>query len=199
MGQISAKEVGRRRERRRFRPGVARRISDKVAQAEAPLAGLLIAAVFSLLIANVVTRALVMPVYWIDELAIYTMIWSAFVGASLCLNRKTHIAVTLLPDMLPARYSNIFVIAVNMLLVMFFLIIAVVLWRWFDPLTMLSADNLFAFSQTTFNFIYDEPTTTIGVRKVWFWLIMPIFCVTGFLHSFANLIDAVIRLKREQD
>ena len=173
--------------------GSLRRLSDTVAIIEAPLAGLLIAVVFGLLIANVVTRALTIPVYWIDELAIYAMIWSAFLGASFCLNRKSHIAVTLLADMVPRRFTRIFAVASNALLVAFFLIFAFVLWQWFDPLTLLASGSLSAFSQATFNFMYEEPTTTIGFRKVWFWLILPVFCLTGLLHTLTTLVEASSR------
>ncbi len=196
MSQISEKEVGSKPGSYSRRSDYARRVSNRIAQVEAPAAGVLIAIVFALLIANVVTRAMTMPVYWIDELAIYTMIWSAFVGASLCLNKKSHIAVTLLPDMLPARIADVFLAGVNLLLIAFFMVFAHVLWRWFDPVTVMTSESLNAFSQATFNFIYDEPTTTIGMRKIWFWLILPVFCLTGFLHSFANLLDVIARLKR---
>lgn len=196
MSQISETEVGSKPVYGGRRPVYARRLSNRIAQVEAPVAGVLIAVVFALLILNVVTRAMTMPVYWIDELAIYTMIWSAFVGASLCLNKKSHIAVTLLLDMLPTRFSNIVLVGVNLLLISFFVIFAFVIWRWFDPLTMLTSESLTAFSQATFNFIYDEPTTTIGMRKIWFWLILPVFCLTGFLHSLANFVDVTSRLKR---
>ncbi len=169
------------------------RFSNAVAATEAPLAGFLIAVVFGLLITNVVTRALTIPVYWIDELAIYAMIWSAFLGASFCLNKKSHIAVTLLADMVPRRFAGIFAVASNTLLVAFFLIFAYVLWRWFDPLTLMTSGSLSGFSQATFNFMYEEPTTTIGFRKVWFWLILPVFCLTGLLHTVTALVGAFSR------
>lgn len=166
-------------------------ISDRIVRLEQECAGGLIAIVFALLIANVLTRLFKLPIYWIDELAIFVMIWAAFVGTSISIYHREHIAVTLLFDGLSERNRNILRIFVDVLLLTFLLIFAGLLWRWFDPILLLKSQSLEAFSQVDFNFIYQEPTTTIGVKKIWFWMIMPIFCITSLIHAASNLTASI--------
>jgi hypothetical protein len=44
-----------------------------------------------------------------------------------------------------------------------------------------------AFQAATFNFIYAEPTTTLGIAKSWVWLVMWAFSLGMVLHGLANL------------
>ena len=166
-------------------------ISDRIVRFEQECAGGLIAIVFGLLIANVLTRLLKLPIYWIDELAIFVMIWAAFVGTSISIYHREHIAVTLLFDGLSEKNRNVLRVFVDLLLLSFLLILAWLLWRWFDPILLLQSESLEAFSQVDFNFIYQEPTTTIGVKNIWFWMIMPIFCVTSLIHATSNLTESI--------
>ncbi|EKF19171.1 TRAP dicarboxylate transporter subunit DctQ [Nitratireductor pacificus pht-3B] len=163
------------------------RASARLAAAEWYCAGLLLCVVFALLLLNVVTRSLGTPLIWVDELAIYVMIWAALIGASIGIRNRDHIAMTLVTDLLPAGSRRALLIGVDVALLVFFAIFGVILWNWFDPVGVLSAETLSGFSQTSFNFIYEEPTTTIGMRKVWFWLILPVFFVSGTVHASANL------------
>ncbi|MDQ0314410.1 TRAP transporter small permease [Amorphus orientalis] len=180
------------------RPGGLTRLSDAVATFDSWLAGLLVAAIFALLIVNAATRALGTPVIWIDELAIYAMIWAAFLGSSAGLARREHIAVTLLPEAVTPRIRAALAVGVDLLLLMFTISLGLIVWRWFDPITVLGAETLRDFSRATFNFIYTEPTTTIGMRKVWFWLIMPYACLTLNLHALRNLAGSVRRLQEHR-
>ena len=174
-------------EERTERAGVLERASARLATAEWYCAGLLLCVVFLLLLLNVVTRSFGTPLIWVDELAIYVMIWAALIGASIGIRNRDHIAMTLLTDMLPAAKRRALLIGVDAALLVFFAILGVILWNWFDPVGVFAAETLAEFSQKSFNFIYEEPTTTIGMRKVWFWLILPVFFLSGALHASANL------------
>ncbi len=44
-----------------------------------------------------------------------------------------------------------------------------------------------AFQGQTFNFIYAENTSTLGIKKFWAWLIVPWFALSLSLHGVANL------------
>lgn len=164
------------------------RFSRVLARGEAIAIGALMMLIFALLMLNVVSRAAGAPVIWVDEAAVFLMIWVALFGASLALEKRGHIAVTLLADVLPTKWRNGLARLVDLMLFGFFIIFAVILWRWFDPITLWQAESISAFSRETFNFIYDEPTVTLGVSKVWFWLILPIFCLNGLIHTSAQLI-----------
>ncbi|EKF40013.1 TRAP dicarboxylate transporter subunit DctQ [Nitratireductor indicus C115] len=163
------------------------RVSRLVARFEAVAAGVLIFSVFAVLMANVVSRALSRPLIWSDELAINLMIWSALIGASLGIAHRQHIAVTLLPNAVRPSLAHAMGIVVDLTMLAFFATLALLLWRWFDLPGLIAAGSVEAHSAATFNFIWQEPTVTLGVRKVWFWLVLPIFCLTGSLHVVASL------------
>lgn len=162
------------------------RLSGEIAFFEARFAGLVIVAVLALLLANVVSRAFGKPLIWTDELAVYLMVIGAFTGASLGLAHRHHIAVSLLADAVSAPMRQALAYVVDLILVLLFGLFAWMLWNWFDPLGVLAAKDLQTYSRTSFNFLYQEPTITLGVSKVWFWLILPVFCLTGLVHVLAR-------------
>ena len=162
------------------------RASDALAWFEARLAGALLAAILCLLLANVVSRALGAPLIWTDELAVYLLAMGAFAGASLGVRNRRHIAVTLLADALGARARRWMARAVDTVLLAIFLCLGIMLWNWFDPLGVLAAEDMRSYARSTFNFMHQEPTTTLGLRKVWFWLALPLFCVSGAVHVLAG-------------
>lgn len=168
-------------------PSSLGRLSHAIATAEGIGAGLCVAVIFGLLLANVVSRGLGKPLIWTDELAVFLMVWAAFLGASLGIARRQHIAITLLPDMAGASTRRALALAVDVALLVFLLALSAQIWRWFDPITLWRSASAEAFSLATFNFIYQEPTVTLGMRKMWFWLVLPLFCVTATIHVLASL------------
>ncbi len=175
--------------------GALKRIGAQLARVEMALAGALVAAIFLLLLGNVVTRSLGMPMIWIDELAIYLMIGSGLLGASVAIARREHIAVTLLPDMVDGRAGLVFAIVIDAALLVFLVAFTVLLWFWFDPVGLWRAGSAEALASQSFNFLYQEPTTTLGLRKVWFWLILPVFAGAALFHAGVNLIGSLAQLK----
>lgn len=163
------------------------RLDDGLAAAEEVVAALLITAIFLILTANVVLRAMGRPLLWADEAAILLMACAAFVGASLALARGQHMAVTLLADNVPPRLRTALALVVNAIVLAFFLVLTWLCWRWFDPLRALGAESLQAYAAETYNFIYQDRTLTLGVPKFWFWLIMPVFAVLSTIHALAAL------------
>ncbi|MBW8285733.1 MAG: TRAP transporter small permease [Rhizobium sp.] len=155
--------------------------------AEEASTALLIAAIFIILAVNVVLRSLGMPLIWADEAAILLMACAAFLGAAVALARGQHMAVTLLLDSLPQRLRFPVIFTVDVITIGFFLILSALCWRWFDPVNAFGAESLQAYSQQTFNFIYQERTLTLGLNKVWFWLVLPLFAVLSTIHALAAL------------
>ncbi|MCI4646075.1 MAG: TRAP transporter small permease subunit [Hyphomonadaceae bacterium] len=160
-----------------------------LARIERAAAGAFCALVFVLITANVVVRALRIPVFWIDEAAVYAMVWMAFLAASAAIQSNQHIAVTLVVDALPEslarqarRLSNLIVLALG-------LACLALSWMWFDPIGLIqSGGDMTAFSDRTLNFIYTEPTVSFTAPKVLFWLIMPIFSAGITFHACVRLI-----------
>lgn len=167
-------------------------VDKYVARMETIVAGILALAIVILLFVNVVTRSSGIPLFWVDELAIYAMVWMAFLGASLAIYYRQHIAVTICIELLPVRAHMFMLAMIDVITLVLFLILAVLVWQWFDPLAVFQVSSLSEIGAKTFNFIYDEPTTTLGIRKFWFWLILPVFCVCVTIHNVKNLVDSIL-------
>jgi C4-dicarboxylate transporter, DctQ subunit len=168
------------------------RLSDRLARAEETAAAALAAAVSLLVLANVVARALGRPLYGVSELAVYAMIWMTFLIAAAVLKRRQGIAVTLLAEALPPLPRRLLGLFVDVMVLLFALALMVLCARWLQPLAMVQAGfDAKAFQAETFNFVYAETTSTLGIPKVWVWLVVPWFALSLSLHGLANLVAAL--------
>jgi TRAP-type C4-dicarboxylate transport system permease small subunit len=167
-------------------------LSRRLAGVEAIAAGLLAAAVAGLILLNVATRTAGAALFWVDELAIYAMVWMAFLGMSITIQRGSGVSVTILTDALPPRLHRAAALLVDGIILAFSVFLLWLCWRWYDPLTLASVSySVDAFVGETFNFIYREPTQTIGVAKYWVWLIVPLTAAAMTVHALANLLEAL--------
>lgn len=167
------------------------RISAAWARIELWCAALLAVAVTLLVLLNVVTRTAGHALFWVDELAIYTMAWMAFLGASAALHHRNSVAITLLPDAVSPTAKAVIKKSVDIVVFAFALSLLWFCWRWFMPLELARAGfDVTTFQGQTFNFIYAEPTSTLGVPKYLFWIVMWLFAIGATLHSTMHLLDA---------
>lgn len=172
------------------------RLSDRLAYLEEIVAAALAAAVTLLILVNVAFRAAGSPLYWISELAIYAMIWMTFLIASAVLKRRQSISVTLLSDLVPGFGHRLLMAAVDLAVLLFAVLLLWLCWRWYQPLALAQAGFDFrAFQGETFNFIYAENTSTLGIRKFWVWLIVPWFALSLTFHGLVNLGGALRGLR----
>jgi TRAP-type C4-dicarboxylate transport system permease small subunit len=166
------------------------RVSNAIASVEKRLVTLLAAALVLLILLNIVTRAAGAAIFWVDELAIYTMIWMALIAASLMLKLRIGVAVTLMTNLLPRGFRRGIARLVDAILLFFALVLLVLSWQWYDPVALIkSGFDLDIFRQTTFKFIYSEPTNTLGIGKFWVWLAVPIMAIAMSVHAVANLLE----------
>lgn len=166
------------------------KISNAWAQVELAAAALLAVGVTLLILLNVVTRTAGVPIYWVDEAAIYTMVWMTFLGASAAIQMRQQVAITILTDVLPAGAQRVAAKLVDIAVFVFALAMVWFCWRWFNPLALAQSGwDVMAFQGSTFNFIYAEPTSTLGVPKWVIWLVMPLFAGGVFLHATAHLFS----------
>ncbi len=143
-----------------------------------------------LILLNVVTRSLNNALFWVDEAAIYTMVWMAFLGASAAVHYRKQVAITVVTDALPAGAQRVAAKLVDVLMFVFAVAMLYFCWRWYLPADMARAGfDAMTFQGATFNFIYAEPTSTIGIPKWIIWLVMPLFSLGVFLHCLAHLLD----------
>lgn len=165
-------------------------VSNTLLRLEKPVAAGLAAVLLLLILLNIVTRAAGAALFWVDELAIYTMIWMALVGASAMVRMRTGVAVTLVTDLLPPALRRAGTRLVDALLLFFAITLLVLCWQWYDPIALIESGFDFdLFAQSTFKFIYSEPTNTIGIRKFWIWLAVPLMAVNMTIHALANLLE----------
>ncbi|MFC2992430.1 TRAP transporter small permease [Halomonas tibetensis] len=168
------------------------RLSDCLARLEEIAAAALAAAVTLLILVNVAFRAAGSPLYWISELAIYAMIWMTFLIAGAVLKRRRGIAVTLVADALPGFGRRLLMALVDLAVLVFAVLLLWLCWRWYQPLELARLGFDFgAFQRETFNFIYAENTSTLGIKKFWVWLILPWFALSLTFHGLVNLGSAL--------
>ncbi len=144
----------------------------------------------ALILLNVVTRYMGTPIYWIDESAIYSVVWLTFVGASAMTRLRLDFAVTMLTEQLSTSGQRIAKRVATGGVISFGLLLCWMCWLWFDPVGMASAGfDAKAFSGQTFNFIYTERTQTLSWPSWVLYLVIPLFAVSMTIHGIANLIE----------
>lgn len=166
------------------------RISDGWSRAEAALAGLGALVVTGLIMFNVISRALNMAVYWVDEAAIYVMIWMTFFATSVLLKRRGAVAVTVMVDFLPQSARRVVGMLIDWSVLAFGALLFYFCWGWFDlPALWRSGWDVDAFAAETMNFIYQEKPNTLPMAKFWVWLIVPVFALSVVVHALANIVS----------
>lgn len=155
----------------------------------------LVALILALMMANIIARGLGAPLIWTDELAVAAMVWLAFIGASVAIATKTHMVMGLLPESLSQRWATLVSLVNNLLVLLFLGAMAVIIWDWLDLPGLIKAGSGLMLAQTSFNFIYTDPTLTLGLRKIWFWLILPISTLCGIFHCIACVVEDLRALR----
>jgi TRAP-type C4-dicarboxylate transport system permease small subunit len=165
-------------------------LSNAILGIEKRLIMLLAALLVLLILLNIVTRSAGNALFWVDELAVYTMIWMVLIGSSVMVRMRLGIAVTLVTDLLPGRLRSAVARVADAVLLGFAVALLVLSWLWYDPIGLVRAGfDLDRFAAETFKFIYTEPTSTIGIAKYWVWLAVPVMSIGMSIHAFANLLE----------
>lgn len=152
-----------------------------------------------LILLNVVTRYSGHPIYWIDESAVYSVVWLTFIGASAMTRMRLDFAVTMLTERLPARGAAIFRAVATLAVLLFGIALAVMCWLWLDPVGIAQAGfDAKEYAGQSFNFIYTERTQTLNWPTWVIYLIMPLFAVSMSLHALANLFEDLGLVARQE-
>lgn len=164
--------------------------SGAVLRAERLLILGLMALLMALILVNVATRYTGMPIYWIDEAAVYSVVWLTFVGGSAMTRLRMDFAVTLLTEKLGARLARVFTLAAGFGVLLFGLAMLWMCWIWMDPVGIARAGfDAREFAANSFNFLYTERTQTLNWPTWLLQTILPLFSFTLSLHAAANLIE----------
>lgn len=143
-----------------------------------------------LILVNVVTRYSHFPIYWIDESAVYCVVWLTFIGASAMTRLRLDFAVTMLTERLSLRHQKIAKVISTCLVVVFGIALIITCVLWMDPigLARVGFDGR-KLAAETFNFLYTEHTQTLNWPTWVLYLTLPIFAVSMTVHGLANLLE----------
>jgi TRAP-type C4-dicarboxylate transport system permease small subunit len=167
-------------------------VSEALLVVERFAIGALMALLTGLILLNVVTRYGRVPLYWIDESAIFTTVWLTFIGASAMSRLRLDFSMTLLTERLPALAVTAMRVLSTLCILGFGLALAAMCWLWMDPVGIASAGfDAREYGGATFNFLYTERTQTLNWPSWVVYLVMPLFAFTLMVHSAANLIEDI--------
>ena len=165
-------------------------LSTAVLRAERAALTVLMGLLVLLILLNVVTRYSGTPIYWVDEAAVFTMVWLTFVGASVMTRLRMDFAVGLVSDHLPPGGAKVLKVIATLGVLVFALALVWMCWVWMDPRGIAAAGfNAKDYAEASFNFIYTEHTQTLEWPTWVLQLILPIFSLTLTVHAFANLLE----------
>lgn len=162
------------------------------------LSGLMLLLVLLVLL-NVVTRYSGVPIYWIDEASVYTVVWLCFVGASIMTRLRLDFSVGMLTEKLSPRGVRIARAIATAGVLAFGLSMIAMCWLWLDPVGLARHGfDAKEFAAETFNFLYTERTQTLD-WPVWaLQMVLPLFALTMTLHATANLLEDLSLAPRER-
>lgn len=165
-------------------------LSTQVLRTERLLLTALMSLLVVLILLNVVTRYSGMPIYWIDEAAVYTVVWLTFVGASVMTRLRMDFAVGLLTDQFGPRSARVAKVIATSGVLLFGVAMLVMCWVWMDPVGIARYGfDAKEFAAESFNFLYTERTQTLNWPTWVLQLILPIFSATFSVHALANLLE----------
>ena len=166
------------------------RASLAVARVERFLLMALLGWLLALVLLNVATRYAGMPIYWVDEAAVYSVVWLTFVGASVMTRLRMDFAVTLLTDYLGAANARRMRLLATALVLAFGLALLAMCWLWMDPLGIARAGfDAREYAAQSFNFLYTERTQTLNWPTWLLQLVLPLFALCFSVHALANLVE----------
>lgn len=143
-----------------------------------------------LILLNVVTRYTGTPIYWIDESAIYAVVWLSFIGASAMTRLRLDFSVGMLTERLPPLGVKVARAIATAFTVLFGLMLSYMCWLWMDPVGIAAAGfDAKAFAGESFNFFYTEHTQTLNWPTWAVSLVIPLFAVSITIHGLANLVE----------
>ena len=144
----------------------------------------------ALILINVITRYTRFPLYWIDESAVYSVVWLTFIGASAMTRLRLDFAVTMLTENLSAGKQKVAKVISTGMVVVFGIGLIITCVLWMDPVGIASAGfDARKFAGATFNFLYTERTQTLNWPTWVVYLTLPIFAVSITIHGVANLLE----------
>lgn len=158
--------------------GMLARLDAALGRAEAAFIGAALAFTSLLLFANVVLRYVFLaPISWAEEVTLYAMVWIVFIGGSVAVRGRGHMAIDLLPLVLSPANRRRLAIFVALLALAFFAV-----FFWYSGQHVLRIRS-------------SAQTTPVMGAPMWLaYLAMPV----GSLLMGLRTVQLVARLLREK-
>jgi len=151
-----------------------------------------------LVLLNVTTRYLGRSIYWVDESAVFSVVWLTFIGASAMTRLRLDFAVQMLTEKLSEANRRRAQIVSTVSVIVFGLLLGWMCLLWLDPVGIAAAGfDAREFAARSFNFIYTERTQTLNWPTWILYLIVPLFAVSITIHGLANLVEDIGIVPRE--
>ena len=119
------------------------------------------------------------PVAQTDELSRYAMVWSALLGASIATRKKSHVAVTILVDKLPARLQTLARYLVHLAMAVFFILLT---WQGIKLIGVSMTQN----------------SSTLPIKMGHVMLILPITGILNLVFIAMNAYDDLMERRKPQ-
>ena len=164
--------------------------SDALLRVERWLLTWLMTLLVGLVLLNVVTRYTGMPLYWVDEASVYTVVWLTFIGASAMTRLRLDFAVTMITDKLGEKAVRVAKAAASGGVLLLGLALLAMCWLYMDPVGIVRHGfDAKEYAAESFNFLYTERTQTLNWPTWAIQLILPVFSATLSLHALSNLVE----------
>lgn len=151
-----------------------------------------------LVLLNVTTRYMGRSIYWVDESAVFSVVWLTFIGASAMTRLRLDFAVQMLTEKLSEANRRRAQIVSTVSVIVFGLLLGWMCLLWLDPVGIAAAGfDAREFAARSFNFIYTERTQTLNWPTWILYLIVPLFAVSITIHGLANLVEDIGIVPRE--
>lgn len=166
------------------------RVSGAILRAERLALMVLMGLLTLMILLNVTTRYSGMPIYWVDEAAVYLVVWLCFVGASTMTRLRLDFAVTLLTDAVGERHARRLKALSTACTLLFGGALLAMCWLWMDPVGIVRHGfDAREFAAESFNFLYTERTQTLDWPTWVVQLVLPLFALSFSIHAAANLVE----------
>jgi len=166
------------------------RVSGAILRAERLALMALMGLLTLMILLNVTTRYSGMPIYWVDEAAVYLVVWLCFVGASTMTRLRLDFAVTLLTDAVGERHARRLKALSTACTLLFGCALIAMCWLWMDPVGIVRHGfDAREFAAESFNFLYTERTQTLDWPTWVVQLVLPLFALSFSIHAAANLVE----------
>lgn len=165
-------------------------LSGAVLAVERRVLAVLMTLLLALILVNVATRYLGVPIYWVDEASVYTVVWLTFVGASIMTRLRLDFSVTLISDWCGEKVRRRMRLFSSLAVLFFGVALVAMCFLWMDPIGIARMGfDARAYAAESFNFLYTERTQTLE-WPVWIiQLTIPLFALGMSLHALANICE----------